>query len=195
LAVGQLSEALDGWPENDLPGYKAERLKWYKQIERLQRRLLLLRMGELSKTGGKPEAAANVDELFEGVSFTGEDGQFAPGTIAAAQQKKLPPDALARVQQLVLWLPADDRLFWLYGELLNARGDKTEAFKVLDECVWARRMGTPELKAHRLALQPRAAALPPPSELSWRVILVGGGAGLAVVGLLYLQLREWLARR
>jgi tetratricopeptide (TPR) repeat protein len=195
LAAAQLREALSAWPD-ELPGFKPERLKWYKKVEKLQYQLLHLREGEQSKTGGKPEGATGVDALFDGVQFVGEDGQYTPGAIAAAQRKKLPPDALAQVQQLVLWLPADDRLYWLYGELLNARGDQAEAFKVLDECVWARRMGTPDLKAHRLALQPPPpAAAAPPEPLSWKFILVGGGGGLAVVFLLYLQLREFARRR
>src|SRR5262249_9699783 len=54
--------------------------------------------------------------------FVGESGAFEVGTLAVAEKAKLPPDALDIVQQLLVWLPDDLRLYWLLGELYNARG-------------------------------------------------------------------------
>ena len=66
--------------------------------------------------------------------FVGPDGVYVAGDIDDKERKKLPPDAIAIVQQLVLWHPFDARLYWLLGELYNAEGDVETAFKILDEC-------------------------------------------------------------
>jgi hypothetical protein len=68
---------------------------------------------------------------------------------------------------LVLWLPFDDRLYWLLGEMLNAEGNIESAAAVMDELVNARRFSTArELVDHRRVvvqawrqLQPAATVL------------------------------------
>jgi hypothetical protein len=101
-----------------------------------------------------------------------------------------------------VWLPTDAPLHWLLGELANAEGDVTGAFKAMDAAVYDFHLSTPELKEHRVALQEEvnrrnkgaADALPPilpvdastaatgsaPSEMDWKGWLVVG-AGIAVV--------------
>jgi tetratricopeptide (TPR) repeat protein len=94
------------------------------------------------------------------VRFVNNAGQYEPGTLAVAERDKLPPDAIAVVQQLLLWFPADTRLYWLLGELYAAEGKLEEAQKIFDECVSeARQYGNRKLlNAHRTALRPAAEA-------------------------------------
>jgi hypothetical protein len=61
----------------------------------------------------------------------------------------LPDDAVAIVQQLALWLPADGRLLWQLGELANAHGDVRTAAAVLEGCVTEFAMGAADLRKRR----------------------------------------------
>lgn len=66
---------------------------------------------------------------------------------------KLPPDALAVTQQLLLLFPGDTRLYWLLAELYAADGQLDDARKILDECAWSRQYGNRRaLMEHRTAL-------------------------------------------
>src|SRR5262249_36279355 len=60
---------------------------------------------------GRGERAEGLDDLF-GVRFVDDQGKYNPGRLGTAERKKLPADAVAIVQQLALWLPADGRLLW-----------------------------------------------------------------------------------
>src|SRR5262249_23497216 len=66
--------------------------------------------------------AQELDDLF-GVHYVGESRKFEPGKLAAAERKKLPTDAVAKVQLLALWFPGDARLLWQLAELASAHGD------------------------------------------------------------------------
>jgi tetratricopeptide (TPR) repeat protein len=90
------------------------------------------------------------DDLF-GVRYAGE-----PGKLAEAELKKLPDDAVALLQQLGLWLPADGRLLWQMGELANASGDVKTAAAILDGCVTEFGMSEPDLRRHRQAYRTAA---------------------------------------
>jgi hypothetical protein len=143
-----------------------------------------------------------VDELFP-VKFVGPGGQFEPGTIADAERAKLPADATAVVQQLLLWTPADTRLYWLLGELYNAKGDLAAADSIFEQCVWSRRYDNPALREHRrLVKEALAAQAPPPSPpaedwkpTSRQLVLVGGVSGAVLLTLAYFQLRQLFRRR
>jgi len=139
----------------------------------------------------------NVDELFP-VKFIGPSGQYEAGKFAEAEKSKLPADAVAVVQQLLLWAPEDTRLYWLLGELYNARGDLTSADAIFEECVWSRRYNAEPLREHRLivkeAIKAQAPPPPPPPE-DWKpstakLVIVGVVAGLALLALAYYQARE-----
>jgi hypothetical protein len=119
--------------------------KW-RDAEKWHLKLVRLRAKE-GRTANNPAA---VDDLF-GVAFAG-----TPGTLAEAERKKLPDDALAVVQQLALWLPADGRLLWQLGELANAANDVRTAAAILDGCVTEFALGAAAVRAHRRAY--RAAA-------------------------------------
>lgn len=93
------------------------------------------------------------------VRFVNDAGVYEPGVLAAAERAKLPPDAVAVTQQMLLLFPGDTRLYWLLAELYAADGRLEEAQKILDECAWSRQYGNRQaLMAHRAALAPAIAA-------------------------------------
>jgi tetratricopeptide (TPR) repeat protein len=198
----------DSWPTR-WPGWSEQQLAWCRRAEEFQQRLLSTRIAESrSQAPGRARPAEAPDDLF-GVTIEDTSGRYQAAGLSAAQQRQLPSDAEALVQQLLVWLPADTRLYWLLGELLRARGDVEGAFAILDECAWARGYDSASLRAHRQVLQEARAVIaaqvaPPATEpdeapSGWRfnapwVMAVGGGAALLVAGLLYLQVREQLKR-
>lgn len=198
-----LQQARDHWPEQ-WPGLTPEQLKFCRQAETVQLRLALRRKAEANQPGGSRRQPDGVDALFgpagAPVRFVGASGQYEAGALAAAERDKLPKDALAIVQQLCLWLPLDTRLYWLYGELLNAQGTEyiNEAYKVLEECVDGRNWESPELREHRRTLRENRPQ--PAAPASWlpdtRTLVLVGSAAAAALGLLgYFQYRELRRRR
>ena len=117
--------------------------KW-KPFEQAHLKLVKLR----SKEGRTAKGPTSVDDLF-GVKYVGESGEAEAGKLAAEESKKLPTDAVAIVQQLALWLPADARLLWQLGELFNAFGDVRSAVACLDGCVTEFALAAPELRKRR----------------------------------------------
>jgi hypothetical protein len=97
----------------------------------------------------QPRDAQDLDDLF-GIRYR------APEPLTEADRKRLPADAIALVQQLALWLPADGRLLWQLAELAGANGDFTTAAAIMDGCVTEFGLRSAELRAHRRAC--RAAA-------------------------------------
>jgi tetratricopeptide (TPR) repeat protein len=102
------------------------------------------------QSGGRepPEQSPGFDDLF-GVRFVDDEGKYTPGRLAKTETRKLPSDAVAIVQQLALWLPADGRLLWQLAELANAHGDVKTAAAIMDGCVTEFAMSDPELRLHR----------------------------------------------
>src|SRR5205085_1532510 len=88
------------------------------------------------------------------VRFVNDAGQYEPGKLAALEKAKLPPDAVAITQQMLLWFPSDTRLYWLLGELYASENRLEEAQKIMDECVSeARQYGNRKLLlTHRAAV-------------------------------------------
>jgi hypothetical protein len=114
-------------------------LAWQRKLDRgALRKLMMARMKEAS--GAKPPPEVELPDEIWGqlLNFVNDAGQYEPGKLAAAEKAKLPggdfPEAIATVQQLVLWFPFDVRLYWLLGELYAAHGDVQAAKKILDEC-------------------------------------------------------------
>jgi len=112
----------------------------------------------------QPRDAQTLDDLF-GVNFDDAEGL-----------KKLPADAVASVQRLALWLPADGRLLWQLGELARAAGDVTTAAAILDGCVTEFGLSDPGLRRRRQQLRAEADAL------ARQAPAAGGGAKLAHEG-------------
>jgi hypothetical protein len=169
-----LRQALRFWPAR-WPGWTSQQLAWFKKVEAKQADLVRLRVRE------KDPKYQDVDHLFP-IEFVGKDGKYGPGRY----QGKLGKDDVAIVQELLAWLPQDTRLFWLLGELLNARdlnrrdpkgeGDLHTAYKILDNCVWTRNLtptNVPKLSKHLQALKkalkrvkPVTLRPPPPKAAS-----------------------------
>ncbi len=125
--------------------------KKFREAEMLHLNLVRLRQRQ-------PRDHQELDDLF-GVRFVGESGRFEPGKLAAVERKKLPPDAVARMQQLCLWLPHDGRLLWQLGELANAHGDVRAASDIFETCVGQFALGSRTLREHRLQVREAAAEL------------------------------------
>jgi len=77
--------------------------------------------------------------------FVNDAGEYEPGNLAAAERAKLPPNALAIVQQMLLWFPSDTRLYWLLAELYAAEGKLDEADTIFYQCTWGRQFGNRKL--------------------------------------------------
>ena len=121
-----------------------------QKAEQLHLKLVRLRARQ-------PRDCTDLDDLF-GIHYVGPSGKFEAGRLAETQRKRLPNDAVALVQQLALWLPADGRLLWQLGELAGANGDVTTAAAILDGCVTEFGLRAAPLREHRRAY--RAAAVP-----------------------------------
>jgi hypothetical protein len=213
-ALSYLQEVKDVWP-SEWPGFTNDQLRWFQIVERYHLKLLRLRYAEMVRGGQGKKPGAGLDNLFgDGrapVRFVGESGEYEPGKIDPKERAKLPKEALAIVQQLLLWFPEDTRLLWLLGELYNGEGDVGSAFKLLDDCVFSRSYSDSDLRKHRQIIQearpkrdqpvaesPSAATSE--SQSGWlpqtrQLILVGGLTSLVVGVLVYLQLRELRRRR
>jgi tetratricopeptide (TPR) repeat protein len=150
LALRYQEQALRAWP----PVWAAWNMgAWirYRRCELLFKRLLEGRLAEQRLSGGRAGPIRSVDPLFPRVRFAGASGQYEAGPLPRMWDD-LPPDAHLLVLQLVAWLPYDDRLTWLYAELLNSRGQVAEAAQLVRELVDVRRIDAAELKQHRQVL-------------------------------------------
>lgn len=200
-ARGLQPMAVEAVPDADWGKHSAARMRWARRAEGFLLRLIRSRAGG----GGSGEG---VDPIFTGgdgapVRFGG-DG-YRAGGIAKAEFEKLPEDALALTQQLVLWLPGDTRLYWQLGEVYNAFGDPEAAKAVFDDCVDSRRYSNDTLFEHRRVLAEGLQALAEQGQEAtaapgWlpetdKLILVGvvGGGLIALLG--YFQWRELRKRR
>jgi hypothetical protein len=152
-AIDTQNLALKAWPK-EWPGWKPGEGLWYRRAEAYARDLMLLRQAESRSTRGTVGSFQAPDALFPGVRFVGEKDDYEAGRIQFLAWNKLPFDAEAIVLQLQFWQPMDDRLYWQYGELLNARGEVEEATRVLGDLVKNRgRENVKSLRQHYLVLR------------------------------------------
>jgi hypothetical protein len=141
---------LDGdLPQAALALAQAVRLAPGKHLQAEEYHLKLVR--DRLKRGPR---SGELDDLF-GVRYAGE-----PSKLAEAERAKLPAKAVAVVQQLALWLPADGRLLWQLGELASAHGDVRTAAAIFDGCVTQFGMTSDTLRAHRRAARAAAGDTP-----------------------------------
>jgi tetratricopeptide (TPR) repeat protein len=193
----------DPWPGGSAAG------SWFKQVESYQSKLLRLRLREGgTRVGRRSGPVQDVDALFP-ARFVGPSGQYEAGKIAESEKVKLPADAVAIVQQMILWFPDDTRLLWLLGELYNATGDVDSAFAVFQKCVEERRYDSVTLRDHRRLVKEARDALaqaPTPSQQTATkpteqflqdkatVWIVGGLSGAVLLALGWWQMREIFRR-
>ncbi len=205
-------------PLTAVHGMSGAKLAWQLKMNRGPLlKLVKLRMAEAReeaalKAKKPPEKRPVEDELPDrifDVNFVNDAGQYEPGKLAAAEKAKFPggdfTEALATVQQLVLWFPNDVRLYWLLGELYAARGDVERgdlqaAKAIMDECVESGRFSNRKaLMQHRDVVTKLANVEPveePPAALpfSWRTVRIYFGVIGAIV-LYALGRKIWKATR
>ncbi len=208
LAAAPVSPPVAGWSQ----------AQWdrYRIAERYDLMLLELRYREV--VVGRAAGWKAVDALFPTVRFVGPSGDYEAGKLSAESLHELPRDALPIVVQLLYWLPADVRLHWLYGELLNAEGRINEAYRALDYLRTGRGLSSlVEMGKHRLVL--KESVVPdkkdedvpeeksPPDEPKkaedksakgmpdWRTLGAGFLAGVLVALFGCVQVYIWLRRR
>ena len=212
-----MKDCLDGWPKdwhaladgqkNFLTniGWNEAPYGFYREVEGYYYKLLKLRSREPKAVDAEFEA---IDALFD-VKFVGESGEFEPGKISKAEKAKLPRNAIEIVEQLLVWLPNDLRLYWLLGELLNAQGDPKAARKILDEIVYDHKVRAKTLMERRQILNnwteppepgpfnPEDPPGPKPTVVGfdWRGLAVAFFAGLIVAIFAHWQIREIRRRR
>jgi hypothetical protein len=131
-AWSRLAESRRKWLEGI--GWNEQDFLWFREVETYQLKLLRLRAREmLGLAKLRPD---DVDGLFDQggkLQFVGPGGTYEAGKLAPEQQAKLPKKAIEIVEQLLLWLPYDNRLEWLLGELYNAAGDVPTALAIFKD--------------------------------------------------------------
>jgi hypothetical protein len=153
--------ALEYDPKDDLKALTPEQVQWLSAVEKKYYRTWL--SWNLKNPKANPETDGP-PPIFGPVKWVNDAGVFEPGTLAAAERAKLPTDALAIVQQLLLWQPTDTGLYWLLAELYAAEGKLRQADVIFDQCAWSRQFSNRKvLMAHREAVNAAVAKLPPES--------------------------------
>lgn len=163
-AAEYLTIANEEPPPEQLPGLTKPQLAWQLQLNREYLPRLFESRWQASRARPRPPPEDETyDPLFPPpVRFVNDAGAYEPGILSAAERAKLPPDALAVVQQLLLWFPSDTKLYWLLAELYAAEGQLAAAQRIMDVCVSeARQYGNRKLLAeHRTAVRAAIAARP-----------------------------------
>jgi tetratricopeptide (TPR) repeat protein len=156
-------------PADLLPNITADQRKWFKRVEK-EYYGRWLRIREQREQDRIKRITRQEEEkifpLFGELSFE-VSGRYAPGQISPEEKAKLPKDAIAIVQQLLLWEPNDTGLYWLLGELYAANGKFREALAIFDNCTSESRQYSNRLilKAHRAAVREAVQKLPEESPL------------------------------
>ncbi len=141
LALENLRLAVDLAPNPKLKEMEQWHLRWVRQ--RLNR----------------PRQDMSLDDLF-GTAWVDEQGRYRMGRLPDAERNKLPANALAIVQQLLIWFPSDGRLVWQMGEIAAAYGDRRGAADLLDVAVGEFAIHHPDLRSRRNAFMAERAAPP-----------------------------------
>lgn len=152
--------ALEYDPADELTWVTPAQARWLARVEKTYyRRWLML------NRDSNPRRPVEADEplaLFDKVRFVNEAGGFEPGSLAAASKTSLPEDAVAVVQQMLLWQPADTNLYWLLAELYAARNRLRTAAVIYDQVAWSRQYSNRRVMMdHRDAVKKAVDLLPP----------------------------------
>ena len=219
------STLFDAEPPETLPGANVAQTRWLVNLEKtVYARWLYLRKEESSDPENETVYPLFTKPDEPPIRFVNDAGVYEPGTLAEAERAKLPPDAIAIVQQMLLWSPSDTRMLWLLGELYAAAGELRIAEDVFDQCTWGRSYSDrKQLMAHRAAINTAVAQLPSVETVSVKdqlalsksdnavsveddsnndylpstrqVIVVGIGFVILLAGLVILQIRVIRLRR
>jgi tetratricopeptide (TPR) repeat protein len=155
-ATIDLKEALEAWPDTE-PGFDPAQLRFYRRVENYH--LVLLQQRSAESRNPPPPDRITIDHLFPEWERARGEAEYVPGPKSPKEGAELPADAVQIVQQLILWSPHDDRLFWLLGELLNSRGDVKSAAAVIDDLTYGRGFKPELVMRHRRILLEAAREL------------------------------------
>lgn len=207
-AIATMEDVLDQWPEQ-VSGWKHEQWRWARRCEVVLLQLWKSRQREWAASGGK--LPVKLDSIL-GLEGFESAKTFQPGFPARAVWDRLDPEAEGLVVQLLYWLPSDSRLYWAYGELLNARGEIPGAYQTLNELIAARQLSdVGPLFKHRAQLAQAIAKISesqstedsaqgqgnpngmlPPGEFPMRLYLNAVGMGILIgIGITILLALQW----
>jgi hypothetical protein len=199
-AVTTQKQALALWPR-EFKDWSRDDLDWYRLTERYYLTYLEAQYVEVQRNGGRPPDVKAVAPIFPKAPFDEVGRDYQAGSFGPATADALPMDALEATAQLLLWVPNDNRLYWLYAELLNGRGFVQDAKGILIDLHDNRSVRPVRAHLRVLEAAPKPAesesppSPPPPDPWvpNWRQI--GGsffaGAVVAAVGIFYLM-RYWI---
>jgi hypothetical protein len=193
---GQAFEYLDianeERPPAAVPGITSAQLAWQMKLNRgallklVQSRWKEARAKDERRREGKPAELPPDDELPDpifSVDFTKTEG----AALAPDEKAKLPSDALATVQQLLLWFPGDPRLYWLLAEVYAATGEFATAQRIMDSCVESFKYSNRKVLMHHREAVAKAVRdltpadpIPPEAPISLRTVALYFGAVAAV---------------
>ncbi len=228
-----MKQALELWPQRwtdvddeqrkflESIGWEETAFERYRRYETYVERLMRNRVREDLKRKKKLPLEEAVDPIFldanaKAIRFVNDQGAFAAGRIAPADQEQMPRDSVEVVEQLLIWMPNDQRLFWLLGEVFNASAmEHTDqkgknlairsAFLIFDKMTHPlapTNYGFKEIQSRRAVLETYLKNIPEeefklpdePASPWWRI--AGGFATGLVVGMFALwQIQELRRRR
>jgi tetratricopeptide (TPR) repeat protein len=205
-AIGDEKEALASWPK-EVKGWSADDLAWYQIAERYYLKYLEAEFVEAQRSTGKPlETAA---PIFPKARFDEPGWQYQAGVLPPDTADALPLDALQVAAQLLLWVPdgiRGNRVYYLYAELLNGRGDIVDAHGILVDLEnnrsWRSARAHRQVLGEALPKESEAGPVAPPPAVAtdlwvpeWRQIIGSFLAGVVVTALVFLQWRQWARHR
>jgi len=160
-AIATMEDFLEQLPDTKT-GWKYPQWRWMRRAETVLLQLWKTRYRE-ALTTNKP-LTVRIDSIL-GLDGLETTNQFQPGKLPRNSWDKVDSEAEGLVVQLLYWLPSDSRLYWAYGELLNAKGDIGPAYKVLNELVEARQLSdVSQLFKHRAILSQAISKVAQDSE-------------------------------
>ncbi len=217
-------QALKAWPDNvakSPAGWTLATWRFLLHAERLQLKLMRGRLLEATSSApGTDLNQAGPDSVFESPLFADGDA-YRAGPAGRAIWENLPADATDLIRQLVVWLPLDNRVYWLLGEVNNATGETVEARRIMEELANARQMRHVRLLGRHLEVLKNAPPQSLPKETAgpnvtdeassgnaptqpeltvnlgsfWRIFLVGIATGAMGAVLIRWQLAGLRSRR
>jgi tetratricopeptide (TPR) repeat protein len=174
----------------------------WQRFEQMHLRLVQSRLREPRRSG-----PVSLDFLFnrslrEAPIFLDASTPWRVGHLSERDRAMLPEQSLTVatqiVQQLLLWLPEDGRLHWLYGELINAQGQPRAAQEAMTLAVDLFRLSAPELRQRRHLLREYVGWLnlterlgTPAEQRLWLTRTSGHSLAVVAVGQPWLCLATW----
>lgn len=128
----QWEDALTNLPDDSdeqpppLAGTTPVQFRWQRSLDQtVYRRWLELHEADFQKWKASSETHPDATPLALFMTSSGDAIRYWE---SADEGKKLPADAIAVVQQLLIWAPWDDRLLWSLAEVYLAKGRIREAY-------------------------------------------------------------------